>query len=79
MIFSVGGAVLPRSQRAVAQHKSSLYSLRGTVWILVYLFFVLAPLFALLFGSHPPFALFGRSSPSRSGTRAWRSWASNSD
>jgi predicted ferric reductase len=34
--------------------KSTLYSLRGAVWVLVYLFFVLAPLFALLFGSHPP-------------------------
>src|SRR5277367_693789 len=30
------------------------YSLRGAVWILVYLLFVLAPLFALLAGSHPP-------------------------
>jgi len=27
---------------------------RGVVWIIVYLFFVLAPLFALLLGSHPP-------------------------
>jgi predicted ferric reductase len=31
-----------------------LYSSRGAVWILVYLLFVLAPLFALLAGSHPP-------------------------
>jgi predicted ferric reductase len=31
-----------------------LYSLRGSVWILVYLLFILAPLFALLAGSHPP-------------------------
>ena len=31
-----------------------LYSLRGGVWLLVYLFFILAPLFALLAGSHPP-------------------------
>src|SRR6185295_10255077 len=31
-----------------------LYSLRGAVWILVYLLFILAPLFALLVGSHPP-------------------------
>jgi predicted ferric reductase len=30
------------------------YSLRGAVWILVYMLFVLAPLFALLAGSHPP-------------------------
>lgn len=31
-----------------------LSSLRGAVWILVYLLFILAPLFALLAGSHPP-------------------------
>jgi predicted ferric reductase len=31
-----------------------LYGLRGAVWILVYLLFILAPLFALLAGSHPP-------------------------
>ena len=31
-----------------------LYSWRGAVWIVVYLLFVLAPLFALLAGSHPP-------------------------
>src|SRR5580765_9078565 len=30
------------------------YSSRGAVWILVYLLFILAPLFALLAGSHPP-------------------------
>jgi predicted ferric reductase len=31
-----------------------LYSLRGAVWILVYLLFILAPVFALLAGSHSP-------------------------
>jgi predicted ferric reductase len=31
-----------------------LKSLRGAVWILVYLLFILAPLFALLAGSNPP-------------------------
>ena len=31
-----------------------LYNLRGGIWLLFYLFFVLAPLFALLAGSHPP-------------------------
>jgi len=31
-----------------------LYIVRGAVWIAVYLFFILAPLFALLIGSHPP-------------------------
>jgi len=30
------------------------YGLRGAVWILVYLLFILAPLFSLLAGSHPP-------------------------
>lgn len=30
------------------------YSVRGIVWIIFYLFFVLAPLFALLIGSLPP-------------------------
>src|SRR5262252_3273308 len=30
------------------------YNVRGTVWIVLYLFFVLAPLFALLTGSLPP-------------------------
>jgi predicted ferric reductase len=31
-----------------------LYTARGAVWIIVYLLFVLAPLFALLLGAHPP-------------------------
>jgi predicted ferric reductase len=30
------------------------HNLRGAVWILVYLLFILAPLFSLLAGSHPP-------------------------
>ena len=30
------------------------YAVRGTVWIIVYLFFILAPLFALLAGPLPP-------------------------
>src|SRR5215467_3261408 len=30
------------------------YTVRGAVWIILYLFFVLAPLFALLTGLHPP-------------------------
>jgi predicted ferric reductase len=38
----------------VGRKEATVYSLRGAVWILVYLLFVLAPLFALLFGSHPP-------------------------
>ena len=35
-----------------------LYTLRGAVWISVYLLFILAPLFALLTGSHPPSRVF---------------------
>jgi predicted ferric reductase len=31
-----------------------LHTVRGAVWIAVYLLFILAPLFALLAGSHPP-------------------------
>ena len=31
-----------------------LYTRRGAVWIILYLFFILAPLFALLAGSMPP-------------------------
>src|SRR6516162_1368973 len=30
------------------------YNLRGAIWLILYLFFVLAPLFALLTGLHPP-------------------------
>ncbi len=33
--------------------ESTLRNVRGAVWIAAYLFFILAPLFALLFGSHP--------------------------
>jgi predicted ferric reductase len=58
MIFSVGDAVLPRPARAVEKGRTTLYSVRGAVWLLLYLLFVLAPLFALLFGSHPPARAF---------------------
>jgi predicted ferric reductase len=44
-----GGARLGRLLR----FKAMFHTARGFVWILAYLFFVLAPLFALLFGSHP--------------------------
>src|SRR5215472_9323819 len=30
------------------------YSVRGALWVFIYLFFILAPLFALLTGSLPP-------------------------
>lgn len=36
-----------------------LHSARGTLWIIVYLLFILAPLFALLIGSWPPARGFG--------------------
>ncbi len=35
-------------------HSMLLYTKRGAVWIIVYLLFILAPLFALLAGSLPP-------------------------
>jgi predicted ferric reductase len=31
-----------------------LYAVRGVAWVSIYVFFILAPLFALLMGSHPP-------------------------
>src|SRR5215831_1919850 len=58
MIFSVGGAVWQRAGRVGRRRVSSLYNVRGAVWIVAYLFFVLAPLFALLLGSHPPARAF---------------------
>src|SRR5262249_59426276 len=45
---------LGRSRRS----RPMRYNLRGAVWIGVYLFFVLAPLFMLLTGSHPPSRVF---------------------
>jgi predicted ferric reductase len=58
MIFAVGEAVLPGTERIGRKAGAPFYSLRGALWILAYLFFVLAPLFALLFGSHPPSRAF---------------------
>jgi hypothetical protein len=43
------------------------FTVRGTVWVLLYLAFVLAPLFAMLLGSMPP---------ARSFPRGWRSTGS---
>jgi predicted ferric reductase len=55
MIFSVGGAAWPRAGRVGGRRRAkALYNVRGAVWLVVYLFFLLAPLFALLWGSHPP-------------------------
>jgi predicted ferric reductase len=54
MIFAVGEAALRGTDRIVRRKESTFFSARGAVWLLVYLFFILAPLFALLLGSHPP-------------------------
>jgi predicted ferric reductase len=54
MILSVGEAVLPRAGGIAGRREKTIYNLRGAIWMLVYLFFVFAPLFALLLGSHPP-------------------------
>jgi predicted ferric reductase len=59
MFFSVGGAVLPRAETAIRKKGSTLYSFRGAIWLLLYLGFILVPLFALLFGAHPPARAFG--------------------
>jgi predicted ferric reductase len=48
-----GEAVLPRQGRIVRQKPSATSSARGALWLAVYLFFILAPLFALMLGSHP--------------------------
>jgi len=34
------------------------YAVRGVLWVTIYLLFILAPLFALLLGSHPPMRNF---------------------
>ena len=49
-----------------------LYSVRGAVWIIVYLLFILAPLFALLAARIRRRAISGPSSRSRSAIPAWR-------
>jgi ABC-type sulfate transport system permease component len=49
------------------------YSLRGALWLLIYLIFILAPLFALLIGTFPsPPRDFWGEFASRLVTRAWR-------
>ena len=48
------------------------YAVRGAVWVIVYLLFILAPMFALLAGRCRRRAISGPSSRSRSATRAWR-------
>jgi predicted ferric reductase len=51
MLFTVGGAVLTGS---VGRKQWALQTLRNATWLAGYVFFILAPLFALLFGTHPP-------------------------
>jgi predicted ferric reductase len=48
--------VLPAPRGVAARSKKNriVYSFRSGLWLLIYLFFVFAPLFALLLGSHPP-------------------------
>ena len=59
MLFTVGGAVLPRSgQDRPAEGTKAPSPCVGPSGSPVYLFFVLAPLFALLLGSHPPARAF---------------------
>ena len=52
--MTVGGSVWPRSGEIVRKREPRSSQVRGAVWIATYLLFILAPLFALLFGAHPP-------------------------
>ena len=56
--MTVGGSVWPRAAETVRRQEPPPSNLRGTVWIVTYLLFILAPLFALLLGSHPPARTF---------------------
>src|SRR4249920_128509 len=58
MSVTVGGAEWPKSGRITRRRERRRYDVRGAVWLIGYLFFVLAPLFALLLGSHPPARAF---------------------
>src|SRR6185312_17007118 len=50
----------PRLKRGEARRWfRATHGLRGTLWIVTYLFFILAPLFALLLGSWPAHRGFG--------------------
>jgi predicted ferric reductase len=46
--------VLTAPGRIAGRRKRIVYNFRGALWLLIYLFFVFAPLFALLLGTHPP-------------------------
>jgi predicted ferric reductase len=56
--MAVGTEVLEGPRGAVARPTTTRAALRGAAWLLVYLFFIVAPLFALLLGSHPPARTF---------------------
>jgi predicted ferric reductase len=47
-------AAAPRSRSVRLEEKSMTFNARCVVWLVVYLLFVLLPLFALLVGSLPP-------------------------
>jgi predicted ferric reductase len=52
--MTVGGSVWPRTGEIARRREPQPSHLRGAVWLVTYLLFILAPLFALLLGSHPP-------------------------
>ena len=56
--MSVGGNVWPRAAETVRKREPRPFNVRGAVWIATYLLFILAPLFALLLGAHPPARAF---------------------
>ena len=49
--MTVGGGVWERPGEVVRRREPRPSSVRGAVWIAAYLLFILAPLFALLFGA----------------------------
>jgi predicted ferric reductase len=56
MRATTSSEVLPRpgAERVAGRKETTVYTLRGAIWVAVYLTFLLAPLFALLLGAHPP-------------------------
>ncbi len=56
--MTVGENVWPRATENVRKREPRPFNVRGAVWIATYLLFILAPLFALLLGAHPPARAF---------------------
>jgi predicted ferric reductase len=56
--MTAGGSVWPRGGEMVRKGEPGTSHTRGAVWMVAYLLFILAPLFALLLGSHPPARAF---------------------